>query len=92
MRISASPENAVRLEQEMHRIDVRELAPRVQAPMLVLHPRGDAVVPFEEGWLLAALIPDARLVPLAGYNHILREDEPAWRHFLEEVESFLGSG
>ena len=29
-------------------------------------------------------------MPLEGSNHILLEDEPAWSHFLAEVESFLG--
>jgi DNA-binding NarL/FixJ family response regulator len=46
-------------------------------------------IPFEEGRLLAALIPDARFVPLAGNNHILLADEPAWSHFLSEVHRFL---
>jgi len=47
-------------------------------------------VPVEEGRLLAALIPDARLVLLESANHILLADEPAWEVFLTEVESFLG--
>ena len=59
MRISVSPENAVRLESEMHRIDVRHLAPQVRVPTLILHSRGDEGVPFEEGRLLASLIPHA---------------------------------
>ena len=40
---------------------------------------------------LAALIPDARFVPLASKNHILLEDEPAWQRFLAEVHAFLGA-
>ena len=35
-------------------------------------------MPVEEGRLLAALIPDARLVLLDSANHILLADEPAW--------------
>jgi pimeloyl-ACP methyl ester carboxylesterase len=56
---------------------------------LVLHATGDAAVPFEQGRLLAALIPGARLVPLEGRNHILLASEPAWPRFLEEVRAFL---
>jgi hypothetical protein len=36
MRMSASPENAARLESEMHRSDVRHLAPQIQVPTLIV--------------------------------------------------------
>jgi DNA-binding winged helix-turn-helix (wHTH) protein len=91
-RVSTSPENAVRLRTASAEIDIRELARRVQTPTLVLHATGDDAVPFEQGRLLAALIPGARFVPLEGKNHILLESEPAWARFLEETQAFLGSG
>ena len=53
-------------------------AAEVRARTLVMHARDDRVVPVEEGRLLAALIPDARLVLLESANHILLADEPAW--------------
>ena len=90
-RASTSPENAARLFTEFTTIDVQELAPRVTCPTLVLHAREDARVPFEEGRLLAALIPNARFVTLESRNHILLEGEPALRHYMDEVDSFLGS-
>jgi len=58
-------------------------------PTLVLHARDDAVVPFEQGRLLAVSIPGARFVPLEGGNHILLEHEPAWSTFLMELRDFL---
>jgi class 3 adenylate cyclase/pimeloyl-ACP methyl ester carboxylesterase len=91
-RVSASPENALRILRATGEIDVRLLLPQVRVPTLVLHSRGDAVVPFEEGRELAALIPGADFVPLEGRNHLLLEGEPAWPRFLSEVRSFLGSG
>jgi DNA-binding NarL/FixJ family response regulator len=57
----------------------------------VLHSRGDARVPFDEGIRLAALIPGARFVPLDSDNHVLLESEPAWGQFLAEVRGFLGA-
>jgi pimeloyl-ACP methyl ester carboxylesterase len=90
-RASASPENAIRILRAVGDIDVRPLLPRIRTPTLVLHCRGDAVVPFEEGRELAALIPGADFVPLEGRNHLLLEWEPAWPRFLSEVQSFLGS-
>jgi pimeloyl-ACP methyl ester carboxylesterase len=60
-----------------------------EATFVVAHATGDAVVPFEQGRMLAGLIPGARLVPLESRNHILLESEPAWHRFLEETRSFL---
>ncbi len=92
MRISVSPENAVRLESEMHRIDIRHLAPQVKAPTLILHSREDEGVPFEEGRLLASLIPNAQFVALDSKNHLLTAHEPAWSKFVAAFRSFLSSG
>ncbi len=89
MRISVSPENAVRLESEMHRIDVCHLAPQIKVPTLVLHSREDEAVPFEEGRLLASLIPKAQFVALESKNHLLTEHEPAWQKFVAALRSFL---
>ncbi len=89
MRISASAENAVRLESAMHRIDVRGQAPHIKAPTLILHCYEDGAVPFEEGRLLASLIPNAQFVALESKNHLLTEDEPAWQKFLTVFRTFL---
>jgi pimeloyl-ACP methyl ester carboxylesterase/DNA-binding CsgD family transcriptional regulator len=89
MRISVSPENAVRLESEMHRIDVRPLAPQIKAPTLILHSREDEGVPFEEGRLLASLIPGAQFVALESKNHLLTKQESAWPKFVAALRAFL---
>jgi DNA-binding CsgD family transcriptional regulator len=90
-RRSTSAETAVRLFDARGSIDVVDFASRVTARTLVLHARGDRAVPVDEGRLLAALIPNARLVLLESANHILLADEPAWRSFLAEVRGFLGT-
>jgi pimeloyl-ACP methyl ester carboxylesterase/DNA-binding CsgD family transcriptional regulator len=90
-RVSSSPENAARLAEEFSGIDVTALATKVTAPTIVLHRRHDAAVPFEEGRLMAGLIPDARFVPLEGRNHLLLGGEPALDQFLAEVDDFLSS-
>ena len=89
-RVSAAPETAAQMERAFYEIDVTDLARRVTVPTLILHSRLDATIPFEESRLLAALIPEARLVPLESRNHIILEDEPAWRRFVDEVLQFLG--
>ena len=90
-RRSTSGEIAVRLYEARNEIDVLDVAPRVTAPTLIAHARGDRVVPVEEGRLLAARIPDARFVLLESANHILLSDEPAWHAFVAELRAFLGS-
>jgi pimeloyl-ACP methyl ester carboxylesterase/DNA-binding CsgD family transcriptional regulator len=91
-RLTASPENAARTLDAFHRIDVTALARQLRVPTLVLHARGDARVPFDEGVRLAALIPGARFVPLDSDNHVLLDTEPAWPIFLAELRAFLGTG
>ncbi|HUP52507.1 MAG TPA: alpha/beta hydrolase [Longimicrobiales bacterium] len=88
-RITASPDNAIRIRRVLDQIDVSSLLSRVAAPTLVLHCRNDDAVPFEEGRRLAAGIPGARFVALDGRNHMILEDEPAWPRFMAEVRSFL---
>jgi DNA-binding CsgD family transcriptional regulator/pimeloyl-ACP methyl ester carboxylesterase len=71
-------------------IDVMAAAARVRCPTVVLHARGDQRVPFDEGRLLAAQIPDARFVPLESRNHVLL-DEPAWHELMAVASDFLGA-
>jgi pimeloyl-ACP methyl ester carboxylesterase len=92
MRLSVSPKNAVRLESEMHRIDVRDLASQITVPTLITHSHQDEAVPFEEGRLLASLIPKAQFVALESKNHLLVEEEAAWPKFVTAVRSFLSEG
>lgn len=89
-RVSTNVENALEIERTSYDIDVTEIAGQVTAPTLVLHARGDVMMPFSEGRELAALIPGARFVPLDSRNHVLLEDEPAWPRFLDVVREFLG--
>ena len=90
MRQTTTPTNAAKLlKAHWTEVDNRSLAPRVSCPTLVLHARQDSRVPFEEGRSLAALIPEARFVPLESRNHILVEGEPAWQQLVAELDDFL---
>lgn len=81
---------AARLLESRAMIDVTELLGKVRAPTLVLHARGDVVVPITEGHLLAAGIPGAQFIELDSNNHVLLENEPAWERFCQEVLEFTG--
>jgi pimeloyl-ACP methyl ester carboxylesterase/DNA-binding CsgD family transcriptional regulator len=90
MRTSSTPEMAVRLRNAWSDEDVTDLLGRVRTPTLVMHARGDQVVPVEEARLLASGIRDARLVLLESENHVPMAGEPAWQVILRELRAFLG--
>jgi pimeloyl-ACP methyl ester carboxylesterase/DNA-binding SARP family transcriptional activator len=88
-RISASAENAARLQQSIGEFDLLNLLPDITAPTLVLHCRDDATLPFEQGRVIASHVPGAKLVALDSRNHILLPRDPAWGRFVSEVRQFL---
>jgi len=89
-RKTTSPDNAARLLETRAQVDVRDLLPGLQVPTLVLHAREDDVVPIQSGRILATEIPGAEFVELDSANHILLEDEPAWRRFCDAILAFTG--
>lgn len=91
-RLTTDALNAARLWRGFHEIDIRDQLPLVRAPTLVAHVKGDSMVPFEAGREVAARIPDCRLVPLEGRNHILQPQDPGWRPFIDELRRFLSAG
>jgi pimeloyl-ACP methyl ester carboxylesterase len=91
-RISASAENAARLQQSIGEFDLLNLLPDITAPTLVLHCRDDATLPFEQGRVIASHVPGAKLVALDSRNHILLPRDPAWGRFVSEVRQFLSEG
>ncbi|HVP09319.1 MAG TPA: alpha/beta fold hydrolase [Burkholderiales bacterium] len=50
-------------------LEVARLAPRLRTPALVIHDRGDGVVPWAQGAALARAWPGARLLSTAGLGH-----------------------
>ncbi|MCJ7509668.1 MAG: adenylate/guanylate cyclase domain-containing protein [Dehalococcoidia bacterium] len=91
-RVSASGDNVVDLFAAVLDVDVRPLLPQVTMPTLVIHRRGDAVVPFESGRELATGIPGARFLPLDGRNHIFLPNEAVGAVMAKAIYEFLGEG
>jgi pimeloyl-ACP methyl ester carboxylesterase len=86
-RAAASAEAAsVFLELDLH-ADLRDVLPHVPVPALVLHRRGDRVVPIGRGRELAALLPNARFVPLTGDSHLPWLDDQ--RELFRALAGFL---
>ena len=88
-RKTTSPRNAARFQDAFGHIDVRHRLADVRAPTLVMHSRHDQRIPLELGRDLASGIPNASFVPLESSNHVLVDNEPAWRTCIETVGAFL---
>jgi ATP/maltotriose-dependent transcriptional regulator MalT len=77
--------------------DARPILPKVTAPALVLHRRGDRTVPISRGRELAALLPNARFVTLSGDSHLpqlddQRELQRALAGFLDDAAPAAANG
>ncbi|MCH7485223.1 MAG: adenylate/guanylate cyclase domain-containing protein, partial [Chloroflexi bacterium] len=90
-RVSADAETAAALfaitdaEPELF-----ERLKEVKVPTVVLHQRGDAIVPFEEGRAIASRISGARFVPLEGSNHALTASEAGvWETMADAVDQLI---
>jgi len=89
---TSSGEVAAKVRNAYDEIAIVDLLPKVKTPTIVLHCRHDSFVPFEQGRLIAASIPNAKFVALESRNHALLPDEPAWAKFVGDMEDFLASG
>jgi pimeloyl-ACP methyl ester carboxylesterase/DNA-binding CsgD family transcriptional regulator len=89
LRRATSAAQMIALLRGYWRVDVRDALPKIACPTLVMHAREDSTIPFEQGRRAAALIPGAQFVPLETRNHILLENEPAWRQFCDALDEFL---
>jgi len=89
LRASSFGTDAARRLRTRLNSDVRDLAPRVACPTIVLNSEGDTNPPFAEGRLAASLIPGAHFVSLPSRNHVVLPHEAAWSRWVAEVEAFL---
>jgi pimeloyl-ACP methyl ester carboxylesterase/DNA-binding CsgD family transcriptional regulator len=90
-RRCSSPKNASRIMREFDSLDVTSLAPQVRCPTLVMHSRSETRIPFEEGRLVATLIPGARFLPIESRNHLPLRDEPAFAQINTALREFLST-
>ena len=87
MRYSATPGGALQWFTHTAEIDVRHVLPTIRVPTLVMHSKGDRLVPVELGRDLAERIPGARYVEFPGDDHApLGSSNEAW---IGEAQEFL---
>ncbi len=90
-RVSADADTAAALFAiSMPEPELFERLKEVDVPTIVFHPRGDAIVPFEEGRAVASKIPGARFLPLEGSNHALTASEAGvWETMADAVDQLI---
>ena len=92
-RVSCTPHEAAGIRRVIADYDATAHLRDVRCPTLVLHNPNDAMVPFEEGRLVASGIAGARLVPFESQNHVPLCGEPAFAQMNRLIDEFvLGRG
>lgn len=86
-RMAAGPGDVRAIMNSYYLIDVRYALPTVSIPTLILHRKGDRLVPVELGRHLADKILDAKYVELDGSDHFFWTENAG--AILEEIEEFL---
>jgi DNA-binding SARP family transcriptional activator/pimeloyl-ACP methyl ester carboxylesterase len=89
LRDSAAPEVAAGYLEAIYATDVTELLDKIRVPALVLHYRGDRVIPFAGGEDLAATLQSVRFIAKDGAWHL--PDARDVGHIIGAVEELLSS-
>lgn len=86
-RACMSPAMARKVLELNAQVDLRELLPAIRVPTLLLHQRGNALIPIGAGRELASLIPGAQFVEGEGTDNYCwpRADDPEF----DPIEEFL---
>jgi len=87
LRQAATPGSIKGVLEVLRDIDVRPILPHVHLPALVLHRRGDKVIPLAGGRFLAQNLPNCRFVELNGQDHWWWVGDTT--AVFQEIEQFL---
>ncbi len=90
-RAAADGDTAARYQESLHRRgDAREVMAAIRVPTLVVHCQDDQIVAFEEGRLIASLVPSARFLPLPSGTHYFPTDDEVTYRLADAIDHFTG--
>jgi pimeloyl-ACP methyl ester carboxylesterase len=90
-RAAADGDTATRYQHSLHqRDDGREVFEKIRVPTLVVHCRDDLIVAFEEGRLIASLVPGAQFIPFPTGTHYFPVDDEVTLRMTEAIHRFTG--
>ena len=90
LRSGASPTTACALSRMNSEIDARHVLGSIRVPTLLLHARGDRIIPVAASRYMAERIPGARLIELDSDDHVVHLVRP--NEVLDRVQEFLTGG
>ncbi len=92
-RAAADGDTAARYQDSLHeRGDGREAVASIRVPTLVVHCRDDQIVAFEEGRIIASLIPGAQFLPLPTGTHYFPVDDDITYRISDAIDRLTGVG
>jgi class 3 adenylate cyclase len=86
-RMACSPKDFVRQLMSVAELDAEDAPERISTRTMVMHVKGDLVLPVSGGRLLAELIPDATYVEIEGSDHFAWI-MPHWREINDRIIEF----
>jgi class 3 adenylate cyclase len=87
-RMGSSPGASIALDKSNVNMDVRGILPAIHVPTIVIHLTGDKACNIGEGRYIAGRIPGARLVEMAGVDHMFFVDPQLTDRILSEIRRF----
>jgi pimeloyl-ACP methyl ester carboxylesterase len=88
-RAAADGDTASRYQHSLHqRNDGREVFEKIRVPTLVVHCRDDQIVAFEEGRLIASIVPGAQFLPLPTGTHYFPVDDDVTLRMVAAIDRF----
>ena len=60
----------------------------IRIPTLVIHCRDDRIIPFEEGRLIASIIPGAQFLPLPTGTHYFPVNDDVTHRVAQAIDRF----
>jgi pimeloyl-ACP methyl ester carboxylesterase len=91
-RAAADGDTAARYQESLHeRGDGRPTLATIRTPTLVVHCRDDQIIPFEEGRVIASVIPGAQFLPLPTGTHYFPTDDEVTERMSEAIARFTRS-
>lgn len=85
-RIAADSQSLKEMIEISFGIDVSDVLPAVEAPVLLLHRTGDLIVPIENARETAARLPSAELIEYEGADHFSFVGDQGW---MDDLERFV---
>ena len=91
VRTASDKEQVAKMREFLNSTDIGDMLPKVKAPTLILHSRGDILHPISEAQRLALGIEGSELISLDSNNHYILPHEDDWDFHLSKIESFLAA-